>query len=303
MSNMEAPRPAPLHHRTRSVQMPLGLYRGPDETWVSGQLNFTQVRSIKMPFPPTINERTNIAEELSDADALIESLEQLIAKKRHIKQGAMQELLSCNCRLPGFNEPWIEVPLGKLGAWIGGGTPSMKDARYWTDGTIPWATSADIRIGTISSSLRKITESAIAETSATLAPKGAIVVVTRSGILRRFFPFCALQKAVAINQDIKALIPNDLALCEFIGQAFEYKNEAILSACMKTGTTVESIEMTWLKKFMINVPSSRTEQQAIASLLSDLDSEIFTLEAKLNKARQIKQGMMQELLTGRIRLI
>jgi len=267
------------------------------------KINRSELAEYTIALPPTKAEQEAIAEALSDADALIECLEQLVAKKRAVKQGAMQELLTGKRRLSGFHGKLKRVSLGGLGTWVGGGTPSMTEERYWNNGTIPWITSADVRLGTIANDLRMISSSAISETSTRLVPKGAVVVVTRSGILRRFLPFCSLRNEVAINQDIKALIPNGLSTGAFIAQSLECYNKEILASCMKTGTTVESIEMAWLNRFEIVLPTTLAEQTAIATILSDMDAEIAALEAKLAKARQIKQGMMQELLTGRIRLI
>ncbi len=107
---------------------------------------------------------------------------------------------------------------------------------------------------------------------------------------------------MAINQDIKALVPSDRVLPEYLLHSLTHHGERILARCLKSGTTVESIEFPWLKAFTILVPAL-AEQAAIATGLSDMDAEIDALEAKLTKARQIKQGMMQELLSGRIRLV
>lgn len=252
--------------------------------------------------PPTAQEQQAIAEALSDADALIEGLEKLIAKKRLIKQGAMQELLTGKRRLPGFSGDWITIPLGELGRWQGGATPSMRRPEFWDRGSIPWVSSADVRIGTISTT-NFITERGLKESSTNLVPASSILIVTRSGILRRFLPVALASQPVAINQDIKSLTPTSSFVAAYVFQAISAANDRILSTCMKSGTTVESIELNWLKRFEIGLPLELNEQHAVAALLTDMDREIKSLETKLSKARCIKQGMMQELLTGRIRLV
>jgi len=108
-------------------------------------------------------------------------------------------------------------------------------------------------------------------------------------------------KPMAINQDIKALLPNNHVLSEYLLHSLAFNGDHILARCLKSGTTVESLEFPWLKAFTIPIPPL-PEQAAIAAVLSDMDAEIAALEQTLAKARQIKQGMMQELLTGRIRL-
>lgn len=266
-------------------------------------LNRNDAHSFEASLPSSIVEQEAIAEALSDADALIASLEALIVKKRAIKQGAMQELLTAQRRLPGFSGDWSHSALGSLGAWVGGGTPSMSRDDYWRNGTVPWASSADIRLGEMSAELRFISDRAISETSARLVPTGSIVVVTRSGILRRFLPVCVLRNPVAINQDIKALVPTNMKQSGFIAHSLVCHNEAILSTCLKAGTTVESIELAWLKKHQIMVPPTDEECEKVCGVLDELDAEIKSFERKLRKARQIKQGMMQDLLTGRVRLV
>ena len=108
--------------------------------------------------------------------------------------------------------------------------------------------------------------------------------------------------SMAINQDVKALIPREGIDPNFLLYSLIASGDRILKRCMKSGTTVESIEFRWLKDFLVSLPMLR-EQTAIATILSDMDAELTALEAKLTKTRQLKQGMMRELLTGRIRLV
>lgn len=266
-------------------------------------LNTTLIGNITVPIPPTYKEQQAIAEALGDADALIESLEQLIAKKRAIKQGAMHELLTGKRRLPGFKGEWEKRSLGEVGRWVGGATPSMRRKDYWDGGAIPWASSSDVRIGPVKSTVHQITDKAITESSTTLVPSGSLLVVARSGILRRFLPVGIAVHKIAINQDIKALLPSPRVLGAFVFHAMVGAGHAILGNCLKSGTTVESIELSWLKRFEIDLPKDADEQAAIATVLSEMDAELEALDAKLAKARAVKHGMVQELLTGRVRLI
>ena len=272
---------------------------------------------VPIPLPPTKAEQQAIAEALSDADALIESLEQLLAKKRLLKQGAMQELLTGKRRLPGFEvksgykqtevgavpEDWKIIALGELGMWKSGGTPSMQNPFFWEKGTISWVTSGDVKRSLLSESPMKITTYAVKNSSTTLLPINSIIIVTRSGILRKYLPVAKNIRQLAINQDLKALIPNDDHVADYLLHMLVWSGPNILATCLKSGTTVESIEYRWLKSLTVPLPPTKTEQDAIAVILNNMDSEIDTLETKLAKTRQLKQGMMQELLTGRIRLI
>jgi type I restriction enzyme S subunit len=280
-------------------------------------LNTTLIGNFTIPLPPTKAEQDAIAEALGDADAFAESLEQLIAKKRAAKQGAMQALLTGKKRLRGFEnargfkqteagvipEDWDSTSLGELGHWKGGATPSMRNPEYWLNGTIPWVSSGDVKSTLILDAPMKITESAVNESSTTLLPPHSIMIVTRSGILRRYLPVAKNTLPLAINQDIKALIPNDKAIPNYLLHLLISSGPRILATCLKSGTTVESIEFPWLKAFQVPLPPTKSEQEAIAVVLDDMDAEIYALEAKLAKTRHLKQGMMQELLTGRTRLV
>jgi type I restriction enzyme S subunit len=106
---------------------------------------------------------------------------------------------------------------------------------------------------------------------------------------------------MAINQDIKALIPARDIDSSYLLHALTWSGSQILKSCMKTGTTVESVEFAWLKRFTIPVPTHE-EQVAIAKTLSEMESELAEMEAQRDKAIALKQGMMQQLLTGKIRL-
>jgi type I restriction enzyme S subunit len=265
-------------------------------------INGQKLKSYPIPLPPTLAEQEAIAGALSDADAWIESLEQLIAKKRQIKQGAMQELLTGKRRLPGFSGKWVKTTLGELGRWSGGMTPSMANSKYWDGGNFPWVSSGDVKSVKLNDTTQHITTTAIRESATTVMPAGGIIIVNRSGILRRYLPVSLLMRDMAINQDIKGLILKPGLCSEFVLYFILHAGPEILASCMKAGTTVESIELSWLKRFAVQLPNME-EQTAIATVLSDMDTEIEALESKLAKAREIKQGMMQELLTGRIRLI
>jgi type I restriction enzyme S subunit len=266
------------------------------------EIPIAALRIFRIVLPPTKAEQEAIADALNDADALIESLEQLLAKKRQIKQGAMQELLTGRKRLPGFGGKWEVKRLDELGRWTGGMTPSMRNPDYWQSGTVPWVSSGDVKSVMLTSTAFAVSESAIKRKATPLIPAKSLIVVTRSGILRKLLPVAMNMIPMAINQDIKALLPNNYVLAEYLLHTLTCNGSRILASCLKSGTTVESIEFPWLKAFTISIPPL-AEQAAIATVLSDMDAEITALEAKLAKARQIKQGMMQELLTGRIRLV
>lgn len=246
--------------------------------------------------PPTKVEQEAIARALSDADALIESLEQLLTKKRQIKQGAMQELLTGKRRLPGFSGEWETTTIGDISfRIIGGGTPSRANKGYWNGG-IPWMTVKDFAQFNKTGTLEYITQEGLNNSASYLIKQGALIVSTRMAVGKAVI----FDVDVAINQDLKAII------FEFdMDSAFMYYwfqcNEAAISE-LGSGSTVMGIALSDLRKIPFCKPTIE-EQRGIVSVLTDMDAEIAALEDKLTKAKAIKQGMMQELLTGRIRLV
>jgi type I restriction enzyme S subunit len=196
---------------------------------------------------------------------------------------------------------WQVKRLEELGSWKGGGTPSMANASFWVNGTIHWASSGDIKTKILSNTSSMITEIAVKQSSTTVLQEGAILIVTRSGILRKYLPVAKNTVPMAINQDIKALIPNSQISADYLVQILSERGPDILSICMKSGTTVESVEYIWLKRYQIPLPPP-PEQRAIATALSDVDALITSLDQLIAKKRDIKQATMQQLLTGKTRL-
>jgi type I restriction enzyme S subunit len=199
-------------------------------------------------------------------------------------------------------EDWEVRPLGQLGSWKGGATPSMQNSVFWANGTVPWVSSGDVKSVSLSDSPMKITDYAVKNSSTTVLPKDSIIVVVRSGILRKYLPVARNTRPLAINQDIKALIPDANHVPSYLLHLLTWSGPKILATCLKSGTTVESIEFRWLKSFRIPLPPTKVEQEAITEVLSDADALIESLEQLIAKKRQIKQGAMQELLTGKKRL-
>jgi type I restriction enzyme S subunit len=274
-------------------------------TGTSGSMKNLAKRSLLdllIPVPPPHEQRT-LATALSDLDALLGGLDQLIAKKRDLKQAAMQQLLTGQIRLPGFHAEWRVKRLDELGAWRGGMTPSMQNPAFWQDGDVPWISSGDVKSVLLRRTGFSITSEAVRHGATTLLPAKAIVVVTRSGILRKYLPVAMNVVPMAINQDIKALIPAKEFCGSFLLHTLIGNGDRILASCLKAGTTVESVEFRWLKAFTVLVPKTIAEETAIAAVLSDMDSELSALETRRDKTRDLKQAMMQELLTGKTRLV
>lgn len=255
---------------------PIGLQQIENVQYGTAQKQFNISDAVNFVYPcPSLVEQQAIAEALSDADALIESLEQLIAKKRQIKQGAMQELLTGQRRLPGFSGEWRKRKIGELLTIKHGKSQKAvedENGQYpilATGGQIGWANNY-------------------------IFDKPS-VLIGRKGTINQpqymdepFWTVDTLFYSDIFQGNVAKFVFYRFCLINWMRH-----NEASGVPSLNA-KTIEGIE--------IDVPDYK-EQQEISDLLSDLDKEVDALEQRLMKARQIKQAMMQELLTGRIRLI
>jgi type I restriction enzyme S subunit len=243
-------------------------------------LNTELIGNFKIPFPSTKAEQEAIAEALSDADALIESLEQLLAKKRDLKQGAMQELLTGKKRLPGFSGKWMVKRLGDVVEIQKGELITERNA---VPGTIPVIAGGK--------------QPAYFHNCANRS--GKTITISGSGANAGYVTF---YEAPIFASDCSSIGEGPNYSVEFIYFVLLLNQGAIYKA--QTGGAQPHIHPNDLRPLLISVPEAkgRGEQAAIAAILSDMDAEIDALEEKLAKVCQLKQGMMQELLTGRIRL-
>ncbi|WP_080297041.1 restriction endonuclease subunit S [Burkholderia pseudomallei] len=263
-------------------------------------INGQKLRTYPIPLPPTTVEQSAIAAALSDVDALLSSLDALIAKKRDIKRAAMQQLLTGKTRLPGFEGAWTVKRLDQLANIRSGGTPSTTVSRFW-DGGIPWCTPTDItRLGGgkyLLDTSRQITSEGLSNSSAELIPANSVVMTSRATIGE-----CAINlKPVTTNQGFKNFVPFEDTEVNFLYYLLQTQKQGFIQLC--AGSTFLEIGKTQLAAYKVHLPSTKAEQSAIAEVLSDMDAELAALEARRDKTHLLKQGMMQELLTGKTRLV
>ena len=298
-------------------------------------LNLQQMKLYSIALPPTIKEQQRIAIALSDVDSLIANLEKLIAKKKNIKQGAMQQLLTGKKRLPGFGSDertgsrptderrkechsersakreveessgykmtelglipsdWEVKKVGSIGKIITGSTPPRGDSTLW-NGTFCWLSAQDFKQKNIFNSVEKISE--LGKKYCRLLPKDSVLVTCIASI-----GLNAISRVeCATNQQINAIVCNDKNNPNYIYYAIEMRSDDLKVLAGQTAVPIVNKEQ--FENFELILPS-KAEQTAIANVLSDMDTEISALETKLAKYRTLKTGMMQQLLTGKIRLI
>ena len=260
-------------------------------------VNRNDIHQLRITLPPLPEQRA-IAEALSDVDGLLGCLEALIAKKRAIKQAAMQQLLTGKTRLPGFTAEWETKRLGGIADIKNGATPSTQVASYW-DGTIPWCTPTDITSTPgkyLENTERRITEAGLTSCAASLLPAGSLLLCSRAtiGEVR------IAQTEICTNQGFKSLVCRKGISNEFLYYLILTLKPQMLERAI--GSTFLEIGKRDISTIATSLPAE-DEQTAIATVLSDMDAEIAALEARRDKTRAIKQGMMQQLLTGRVRLV
>lgn len=163
----------------------------------------------------------------------------------------------------GLTGPWRRVTLGELGHWQGGNTPSKRVSAYWSGGDIPWISPKDFGEEVIKQSQDRITQRALEETNAALVPEGALLLVTRSGILKHSLPTAVTGKAAAINQDVKALSPAPGILARYLQYQIEAKADDLLEAAVKSGTTVESVNFSVLQQFPVIVATTGEQDRIV----------------------------------------
>lgn len=251
-------------------------------------IRMEMIADMQVPVPPTKDEQTAIAIALSDTDALISSLQKLIEKKRAIKQGAMQQLLKPK-------EGWVEKKLNAVGEIVTGSTPPTGNKEYW-DGAIPWITPTDINAEKdIYNSEREITTLGL-QVIRKLPPNTLLVTciasIGKNAILR---------VSGASNQQINAIIPYDEFDADFLYYLIGNNKKFLLRNAGITATLM--ISKMDFAEILFSIPKTKAEQTSIAEILSDMDNEISALQVKLLKCQMLKQGMMQDLLTGKTRLI
>lgn len=287
----------------------LYLFRGMGRTWkalMAGSIHNTiympVFKALQIVLPPLAEQRA-IAEALSDVDALLGALDRLIAKKRDLKQAAMQQLLTSEARLPGFQGEWqtrrleevAEVKTGPFGS-------TLHESDYVQAGT-PIITVEHLgEFGVNHTNLPLVSENDCRRLQAYSLEVGDIVFsrvgsVDRNALIRTpEAGWLFSGRLLRVRPDRKEIFPL------FLSYQFHSEPFKALVRNVAVGQTMASLNTKILQHVMVTFPPL-AEQTAIGELLSDIDREIVALERRRDKTRALKQGMMQELLTGRTRLV
>ena len=280
------------------------------------------ITKMQIPIPPTLAEQQRIAKALSDMDALISTTEKLLQKKKNIKLGAMQNLLTGKKRLPGFGsqtkpptykqtelgpipEDWEVKTLGELGSFKNGISKPSEDFGFGS----PFVNLMDIfgitkisetnHLGLINSNIIEqntysLKEGDVLFVRSSVKPEG----VGLTTVIKKDLDKTVYSGFILRFREIGNELTTDFKEYVFYNKGFR---DSLISSSTVSANT--NINQPALKKLIIVYPSSKEEQTAIANVLSSMDKEIETLNTKLEKYRNLKTAMMQQLLMGKIRLV
>jgi type I restriction enzyme, S subunit len=242
---------------------------------------------------PTRAHQDRVVQALDDSGAQVLALEELLVKKRNIQQGTMQRLFIVERDASGSQE------LGSFTRFLSGGTPPLETGSYW-NGSIPWISALTLKGIEVSDSDRRLTPTAVAAGSK-MAPLGSTLLLVRGSALHSEIRASLVVRPVCFNQDVKALVPNSEIVPKFLTYSIHANADRLLRSVTSAGNTAGVLDTKVLKAWKLWVPE-KPEQARIVQVMDDIAKEVDALQRRLDSARAIRQGMMQELLTGQTRL-
>jgi type I restriction enzyme S subunit len=288
----------------RVLSSPLAVSAIKDASVGSTMINLNQsvLGELSVQCPPMTEQRA-IAGALSDVDALIGALDKLIAKKRDIKQAAMQQLLTGKQRLPGFNGKWQVLNMAErsvLKARIG--WQGLTTAEYQQNGDFYLVTGTDFVNGRVNWSSCCFVDAVRYVQDRNIQLKPADVLLTKDGTIGKVGFVDSLPRPATLNSGVFVIRPKnayyDSLFFYFVLTSHIFDD---FLAKLQAGSTISHLYQKDFVNFSFLAPAF-DEQRAISSVLSDMDAEIAALEQRRDKTRALKQGMMQEILTGKTRL-
>ena len=251
-----------------------------------GNLGLATIRQTQIPLPPNRVEQRAIATALSDVDALLGGLDRLIAKKRDLKQAAMQQLLTGQTRLPGFSGAWVKTKISETCEYV--------DGVRTTGGDVGYVEIGDIDVERKSFSLSQ--KEKLSVPGAVKVPAGTLLIST---VRPTRGAIAITQSSLYVSSAFCRLRPANAILFHLVCQPTFLAHLGENSI----GGTYPTCRDETILQYETALPYDLSEQTAIATVLSDMDAELAALEARRDKTRDLKQAMMQELLTGKTRLV
>lgn len=190
--------------------------------------------------------------------------------------------------------------LRDVGTWYGGGTPSKSVQAYWDNGSIPWLSPKDMDVRTVAATGIKVSQTAFERSALKLVPAGSIAFVVRSNVLRRRFPIALVPFEVTLNQDMRAVVPHEGILADYLAQACRSRAASILAVAGRTDGSMAAIKSAALLDFQVPIPPLEIQEEVVRILdsFSSLQSELEAqLDAELNLRRRQYEYYRDSLLT------
>ena len=231
------------------------------------------IKSIRIPIPP-LDIQEELVKLLDEMSALSTSLSTELLSEL---QGRKKQCNYYRCKLLDRYADGNKVRIGELGKWQGGKTPSMKEKKFWENGTIPWISSKDMKKAILDDTKDHITDIALKEASMMLFPEESIAIVTRSGILKHTFPVAYIPFRTTINQDIKALVVRDGVSARYVSLLMQAYGEDIRIKTKKQGGTVDSLDFNKIMEYEIPLPEY-DEQLKIVDEMGKLENSFSELD-------------------------
>lgn len=256
---------------------------------VNPYINYKDIAKYEFLLPPK-DQQAKLAELLWAADEN--------EKKQNILSNLLYKVLRVNMK-NRFNKLLSSdkkklMRLGQIGKWLSGGTPSTKNQRFWNANSILWVTPKDAKEEIISSTEDNITEAALEDSSLRLYEPNSFCVVWRSGILQHSLPIIKVEEPFTTNQDIKTFIPNKDVVSEFIRVYLILNSEDILQRCVKSGTTVQSIDSMQFYNYLIPMPEKEIQQSVFEEYNSLYQANKKT-KTQVEQIRLIKQALVNQI--------
>ncbi|MEQ0303304.1 restriction endonuclease subunit S [Klebsiella sp. CN_Kp088] len=259
-------------------------------------LNVSAYQTLKVKLPP-LSEQRQITQILSTWEKAISITEKLLVNSQQKKKAIMQQLLTGKKRFEGFNREWSKVKVSDMGSIFSGGTPDTTETEYWNGG-ISWLTPTDVtslKSRYVFNTNKTISEKGLKNSSAKMLPKGALLVCTRATI----GAMAISATEITTNQGFKNLVPNSDFSVEFLYYLFMFNVKELVRK--SSGSTFLELSKSDFEKITFLCPCL-DEQHKIASALTTVDNVINVLQQKLDYLKQEKKALMQQLLTGKLRV-
>jgi len=267
-----------------------------------GTFTIKNAKKLSMPMP-SVPEQEQIAQTLSCFDTYIDDLSELIEKKKGIRDGALEDLIGQKTRLEGFRNSWervsfnqVIVPKARIG-WQG-----LKKNEYLRSGYSYLIGGTDFYHGTVSVNNISFVSQERYEMDANIQVSENDVLVTKDGTIGKVAMVPKLNKPATLNSGVFVFRTNGRLLPVFLYRVLSSSVFKEFIDTLSAGSTIKHLYQKDLKNFEFDIPTDINEQQAIASVLTAMDVEIEALEAERDKMMQIREGAMDDLLTGRVRL-